>query len=387
MRILLVTDGIYPFVMGGMQKHSYYLGKFLSRMGVQVHLVHCADGIKPGQEWDRPEFSDADAGNISFRSVPFPSMDRLPGHYLRESKRYSEDVLKAVKPDLQHYDLVYCQGFTAWAFIEAKERGEHDIPVVSNLHGYEMFQQAPTWKERLGRWPLRRIAERVSLGSNAVFSFGGHITDILLKMGVPAANILECPIGIEKRWLVDAVATPERSERVFVFVGRDERRKGVHELSMALKAMNLESNNGFLFHFIGPIAEANKVNAENIVYHGPVKEEGRVMEILRSADVLVCASYAEGMPTVIMEAMASGLAIIGTDVGAVSQQVGENGWLIAAPRVEDIRSALEQAVRIPADELTAMKRDSLAKVRERFTWEHVIQRKLELLTAFRKSRS
>ena len=40
MRIALVTDGIYPYVMGGMQKHSYYLCKYLVKLGVEIDLYH-----------------------------------------------------------------------------------------------------------------------------------------------------------------------------------------------------------------------------------------------------------------------------------------------------------------------------------------------------------
>jgi hypothetical protein len=41
MKILLLTDGIFPFVMGGMQKHSYYLAKYLDKEVVDVTLAHC----------------------------------------------------------------------------------------------------------------------------------------------------------------------------------------------------------------------------------------------------------------------------------------------------------------------------------------------------------
>ncbi|MFZ1666304.1 MAG: glycosyltransferase family 4 protein, partial [Flavobacteriales bacterium] len=98
-----------------------------------------------------------------------------------------------------------------------------------------------------------------------------------------------------------------------------------------------------------------------------------------SSDVLVCPSYSEGMPTVIMEAMASGLAILATDVGAVNQQVEGNGWLLPSPEVGSIQSALEQAVRISAADLTAMKEKSLDRASSRFTWGKVIKRKMELL--------
>ena len=107
MRILLITDGIWPYVLGGMQKHSYYLGKFLSRKGAHVHLVHCATDLPPGAELLRPEFKDFDARNITFQSFPFPMGPRIPGHYIRAGKRYSRTVYEAMKPRLDAFDLVY----------------------------------------------------------------------------------------------------------------------------------------------------------------------------------------------------------------------------------------------------------------------------------------
>ena len=52
----------------------------------------------------------------------------------------------------------------------------------------------------------------------------------------------------------------------------------------------------------------------------------------------MCPSYSEGMPNVIMEAMSRGLAIIATDVGAVSKLVDEeNGWLINPRGLEKLK--------------------------------------------------
>lgn len=43
MRIALITDGIAPYVLGGMQKHSYYLAKYFAKNKVYVDLVHYND--------------------------------------------------------------------------------------------------------------------------------------------------------------------------------------------------------------------------------------------------------------------------------------------------------------------------------------------------------
>lgn len=377
MRILLLTDGIFPYVMGGMQKHSYYLAKFLAAEGVDVHVVHCTpDPVDGTQE---PAFAGWGPGRVTFQRHAFPAAGRWPGHYLRASRRYSQTIHAALRDRLTDFDLVYAQGFTGWAFLRA---GTGAVPLVINLHGYEMYQAPPSWKAWLGQAALRRLAREVSQGADAVFSFGGHISRILRGMGVPPERILECPIGVERSWTEGVQVQPRTGPRTFVFLGRDERRKGIAELNRALAQLLAGNGPAFRFHFIGPIAEHNRLSAPGIVYHGAIKEEARIRELLRASDVLVCPSFSEGMPTVIMEAMASGLAVIATDVGAVSQQVDSgNGWLLERPLPAAIRAAMEAAMELPVEELLRMKESSLEKVRARFTWERVIRRKKKLLAA------
>ena len=45
MKVLMITDGINPFVIGGMQKHSANLAKHLTLSGCKVTLVHCVDQL------------------------------------------------------------------------------------------------------------------------------------------------------------------------------------------------------------------------------------------------------------------------------------------------------------------------------------------------------
>ncbi|MBL4624215.1 MAG: glycosyltransferase family 4 protein [Flavobacteriales bacterium] len=377
MRILLITDGIYPFVMGGMQKHSYYLAKFLTKKGVHVFLAHCTSDETSLKESDLPDFADFDIDRVTFKRYKFPSLDSFPGHYVRENKQYSKLIYNDLKNQLNDFDLIYCQGFTGWKFIEESKKGNLRIPVVSNLHGYEMFQKAPSLKVKLEHYLIRNIAKEISLNSDFVFSFGGKITEVLKGLGVPDEQIIESPIGIEFSWVNDTQKVENNELRKFVFIGRNERRKGIQELSKALTLLIKEKKIAFEFHFIGDISKAQQVKAENIIYHGKVVGDSKIQGILRSCDVLVVPSYSEGMPTVIMEAMASGLAIIGTDVGAISQQIGNNGWLIADSDVETIKSAIETAVKVSNVELTKRKKNSLIKVKESFLWGKVIEHKIK----------
>lgn len=93
-----------------------------------------------------------------------------------------------------------------------------------------------------------------------------------------------------------------------------------------------------------------------------------------NVNVLVCLSYSEGMPNVVLEGMASGCAIIATDVGAVSEIVDKtNGWLIKKDIVEGLQKAFDYFLNCDTKELNTLQASSVRKVKAHFTWEKVIQ--------------
>ena len=93
MKIAILTDGVYPYVIGGMQKHSFYLTRFLSDLGADITLYHCVSkGEKIPSEEQVKE--DLKISNESFKSVclEFPQAGHLPGHYIKENYFYSTQM-------------------------------------------------------------------------------------------------------------------------------------------------------------------------------------------------------------------------------------------------------------------------------------------------------
>jgi glycosyltransferase involved in cell wall biosynthesis len=380
LKIAILTDGIYPYVIGGMQKHSFYLSKFLAQEGVAVTLVHCVAYNEdiPSEEDVRLAMELPEEVRLESICLRFPKADWMPGHYLKESFIFSVNVFKSIKDRLAEFDFIYAKGFAAWKLLDAKKKGLTCAPISVKFHGYEMFQPAPSFKVKLEHLMLRGPVKFNNLSADWVFSYGGRISPIIKSIGVAEKRIIEIPTGIESNWCLDKPIQIE-GKRSILFIGRYERRKGVEELNTVLQAI-LQTHD-FDMHFIGPIPPSKKIQAENVTYHGKVMAKAAIQEIMKACDVLVTPSHSEGMPNVIMEGMARGMAVIATDVGAVGLQVDElNGWLISPADIPQLKKAMIEAIELDNDKLLTKRKGSIDKIKSQFTWEAVARQTKQELT-------
>ena len=122
MKIALVTDGISPFIVGGMQQHSASLGVELVKLGHIVDLFHF---VYIGQ--DIPTIRDINnfyfKSSKGFRNVfccSFPTSVKFPGNYLWNSFKYSKWVFKHICSNKSQYDFIYTKGFTGWELLRNK---------------------------------------------------------------------------------------------------------------------------------------------------------------------------------------------------------------------------------------------------------------------------
>lgn len=373
MKVLFLTDGIYPFQIGGMQKHSIILAKLLAKSQIHVHLLHCGgDDYSP--EKFKALFTDQEFLLISETVIKFPKTDPFPGHYIRENKAYSKNAFLELEDRINEFDLIYAQGFSGWRFIREKHKQKWSLPILVNFHGLEMYQTPPSYRV-MAEYTLFKNAVKWNLrNADYVYSFGGKIDRILIDLGIKENEILQQSNGIAAHWLA-ARPTPNNEVKKFIFVGRAERRKGIEELNKALGLL-IEMKTNFEFTFIGPIPEKQKIKNEHIKYLGEIRDTEQIKAALLNQDCLVCPSHAEGMPTVILEAMACGLAIIGTNVGAVERQIQGNGLLLDKPGVNALEEAMTSIAHLEDEFLTALKEKSLDLIARHFVWEKVVEQKI-----------
>ncbi len=165
-------------------------------------------------------------------------------------------------------------------------------------------------------------------------------------------------------------------EVVMIFVGGLKRTKGLYELVEALRLVRKQQKNVVL-KVIGSGIEENGLKAlaseyglqSSIEFVGSVLPDD-IHRWMKAADVLVLPSYEEGMPNVVMEAMACGLPVVSTAVGGMPKAVGEcAGVILVPPRtIDDLSKALE---RVCSDaSLRAQMGSAAADWSPRFSAEH-----------------
>jgi len=372
MKLLILTDGITPYVIGGMQKHSFNLVQQLALQGHQVCLFHCVTGNNKLPEREDLErlFGPEAWKNIESICLRFPQPSWYPGHYLKESYVYSRMLFKRIESRLNEFDFIYAKGFTAWHFMEKKERGAEMPPIGVKFHGYEMFQPAANLRMRFESFLLSKPTQWNNLHADVVFSYGGKITSLIQSLDVERKRIIEIPTGIDPAWISNSIATSHDGKKHFCFIGRNERRKGVQEIHAALKQL---TRTDFHFHFIGPIPKTQQLKQDNITYHGTLRNAADIQRVLDGCQLLVTPSHSEGMPNVIMEGMARGLAIIATPVGAVESVVDDsNGWLVVPGDVSSLRDCITSILALPDSYLVKKQQASLERI-QTFTWDHIAQ--------------
>jgi len=114
------------------------------------------------------------------------------------------------------------------------------------------------------------------------------------------------------------------------------------------------------------------------------QDQAGVQEILSASRALLLASFGEGLPVVIMEAMAMGRPIVSTDVGGIGELVvdGETGWLAPSGDPERLAGAMRLALEASDADLAAMGQRGRERVLRMHDARHEAARLKELFQRY-----
>jgi glycosyltransferase involved in cell wall biosynthesis len=183
----------------------------------------------------------------------------------------------------------------------------------------------------------------------------------------PKVKVIHC--GIERAFY-DAAAVPIPDTPRFVCVGRLCEAKGQLLLidaaaRLAAKGVHFElvlAGDGPLRNEIEKSVSLHGLGAR-VRITGWISSDDVRRELL-AARAMVLPSFAEGLPVVIMEALALRRPVLSTYVAGIPELVrpGESGWLFPAGSVEDLVDAMEDCLDASADELQGLSEQGYARV-------------------------
>jgi colanic acid/amylovoran biosynthesis glycosyltransferase len=197
-------------------------------------------------------------------------------------------------------------------------------------------------------------------------------------------QVIHC--GLDEMFL-SAVPTPIPKRPRLVNVGRLSEQKGqllLIEAAALLHAKKLD------FELVivgdGPLRGELERLIDHYGMRGQVWITGfldnhGVRRELEAARALVMSSFAEGLPVVIMEALALGRPVISTCIAGIPELVepGRHGWLVPAGAVEPLAAAMAAALAAETVDLEAMGRAGAARVAEQHNVNNEAKKLAELI--------
>jgi Glycosyltransferase len=181
------------------------------------------------------------------------------------------------------------------------------------------------WRTALERWATASAARHVCVSQSVADFYAVH--------GFAAEKLAVIPNGIDVGlWRnaapIDLSALGVRpGRRVMVYVGRLDEQKGLPPLFQELPAVFRDlPNHDLLLAGDGPQREQLQKSAGELGIADRVHFlgwRGDVPQLLAAADVLLLPSHWEGMPNVILEAMAAGKPVVATRVHGVAELLGD----------------------------------------------------------------
>jgi colanic acid/amylovoran biosynthesis glycosyltransferase len=254
-------------------------------------------------------------------------------------------------------------------------------PWSFTVHGPEEFDKAHSigLPEKIRRCAF--VIAISSFGRSQLFRLVEHV--FWSKI-----HVVHC--GLEKAFY-EQTTRPSPLTRNFVCVGRLCEQKGQLLLIDATRRL-LERGEEFRLTFAGdgelrPDLESliDQYKLQNHIRITGWLSSKQVREELLSARALVLPSFAEGLPVVIMEAMALKRPIISTFVAGIPELIkhGQQGWLVPAGDVEELTNAMQQCLGTPPEDMERMGDSGYEVVSKR----HDVDTEAKLLAALLKQSS
>jgi glycosyltransferase involved in cell wall biosynthesis len=344
-------------VWRGGQEQLFTLARGLRQRGHEVHLIH------------QPNTALGDrAGKIGVFLHPLAIRSEIG--FISLLRLYS--ILKRVRPDVLGFNTPkpILIGVLASRFTSAGVRiifRRVDFP--------------------LGRSFFSRL--KYTWGIDGIITISESIRNRLRSAGTPASKITTIYEGIDLSLYPESGQTPPALPAVVGVVSHLSPEKGI---SFLVEAASLipEVKKKYRFVIVGEGACLQELTQlvrekglEQIFQFTGFRSD--IPQLMKSFNIFALPSLSEGLSSAILEAMASSLPIVASNVGGIPELVknGENGLLVAPADAEALARALQKLAENP-EERFRMGQTNRRQAVEKFTMEHKITKTEELCTSLLK---
>jgi len=285
-------------------------------------------------------------------------------------------------------------GFGLPAFEAMRARGAAkavlNYPIAHHRYHRELQREeheldpefAPTWPT-LDEWSAeyeRQVETEIEI-ADCILVGSPYVRDTFTRSGVPAEKIAVVPYGVDLNTFNAGAPTSTSRRRPFraIFVGQLSQRKGLRYLLGGYRRFRKADTEltlvGNVVHSDAPLRRH-----ADLFRHVPHQTRPALAQQYRDSDVFVFPTLLEGMPLVVLEAMACGLPVIVTANGPGDiVRDGIDGYVVPQRDEQAICDRLELLYRDP--ELRAeLARNARARAQE-FTWDAYGRRAIAVLTA------
>lgn len=360
---------------GGMERYVYYFSKYLVENGIKVILLTSTF---------TKEYKINNFGDIKLEFIP-PRVNEANKYlkliYYRYFLRNVSKYLVHINNDI---DTIHAFGLCPVEYLKLKNRKK----IILQPFGNEEFKNKSNefiFKKIYLDFIMRNSKIFCAKRVDAIASEGELQTkEIMQLFGVSKDKIFYLPDGIDLKEIENYLANLEITREdynlqdvdlVLMNVNRLEPNKGVSYLIKALKILNKELNVKLIL--IGTGSEEKKIknqikslSLEDKVVHLKNIPDKLMFQLYALSDISVTPTLYEGLPLVILEAMACGKPIVASNVSEVPQVVknGVNGFLVPP---KDPKAMADKVLEIYDKNLFRKMGKASRKIVKYYNWKNI----------------
>ena len=341
-------------------------GNFVQRHAEAVALLHEVEilhAIGNENQIEKYVFDEQIINGIKTLILYYRNTKSAPLNFLRRMRAYKKGFALMQKPDIVHANVLHNSMFFA---VYLKFR--YKIPFVVTEH----WTALRAINEQTTSSTIKRNAKIIANQAAKILPVSRDLQSGLENLGVKTAmkvipNVVDTSLFSSK--LV------ENEEFTFIHISNLIPRKNASKiLKVALSLLN----NGYKFKIQiggdGDISELKETvdiseNSDKIDIFGRQTLE-QVADRMRNSDCFILFSDDENQPCVIAEAFASGIAVISTNVGGISEFFPQDAGILLNSVDEKL---LEDAMILMMQKKKANSKSLVEYARNQFSTEHIAE--------------